>query len=478
MAYKINNKDVNIWSNEYEGEPFHALFCDSPYHLTTITKRFGKEKSVPAKFGKDGAFGRVAKGFMGQEWDGGDVAFRPETWEGLGKHLYPGAFGMTFGGSRTAHRMACAIEDAGFIIHPMIGYVYGSGFPKATSVSRAVDSMELYGKTDTRSKRKADYENNTGEEIEVVQGNAGFANDVQLRKRKSGVTPATEMGKAWEGHRYGLQALKPAMEPIIVFQKPFEGRPIENILENGAGALNIDGGRIPLEQGETYNINRFDDGMKPFGNGAGHAYTPTRRMCGNTETDGGVSSYKTGKRKFTETQEGRWPANFIIDDTVSPILDAKTGVLKSGKMSPEVSKRSTAGSPNGIYGKFDINSPLTETYGDSGGASRFFFNVGTALDDADPFVYEKKASQKERKAGMGEDVNTHPTLKSISLTTYLSKLLLPPVEYADRRLLVPFSGVASEMIGGLLAGWEYVEGIELTPEYVPIAYKRLEYWVK
>ena len=119
MAYKINNKDVNIWSNEYEGEPFHALFCDSPYHLTTITKRFGKEKSVPAKFGKDGAFGRVAKGFMGQEWDGGDAAFRPETWEGLGKHLYPGAFGMTFGGSRTAHRMACAIEDAGFIIHPL-----------------------------------------------------------------------------------------------------------------------------------------------------------------------------------------------------------------------------------------------------------------------------------------------------------------------------------------------------------------------
>ena len=85
---------------------------------------------------------------------------------------------------------------------------------------------------------------------------------------------------------------------------------------------------------------------------------------------------------------------------------------------------------------------------------------------------------RNEKASVGEDVNTHPTLKSISLTTYLSKLLLPPVEYADRRLLVPFSGVASEMIGGLLAGWEYVEGIELTPEYIPIAYKRLEYWVK
>lgn len=401
MPYKINNQDVNVWSKEYEGEPFHALLCDAPYHLTSITKRFGKEGSAPAKFGKDGAFGRVAKGFMGQEWDGGDVAFRPETWEGLGKHLYPGAFGMTFGGSRTAHRIACAIEDAGFIIHPQIGWVYGSGFPKATH----------------------------------VKGHEEF-----------------------DGHRYGLQALKPAMEPIIVFQKPYDpevGNSVTNITKTGAGALNIDAGRIAVPE--------------PIKTGSGKGQRGQVLDQSKTERNG---------EDWEGSSLGRWPANFVIDDTVSNVLDAQSGHLTSGKMSPVISKRSTAGSPNGIYGKFDINSPLTETYGDSGGASRFFFNVETALDDADPFIYEKKASQKERKAGMGEDVNTHPTLKSISLTTYLSKLLLPPVEYADRRLLVPFSGVASEMIGGLLAGWEYVEGIELTPEYVPIAHKRLGHWVK
>lgn len=426
MTYKINNQDVNIWSKEYEGEPFHALLCDAPYHLTTITKRFGKDGSAPAKFGTDGAFGRVAKGFMGQEWDGGDVAFRPETWHGLGKHLYPGAFGMTFGGSRTAHRIACAIEDAGFIIHPMIGWVYGSGFPKATHVKGHVE---------------------------------------------------------FEGHRYGLQALKPAMEPIIVFQKPYDpevGNSVANITKTGAGALNIDAGRIPLQNGETYNINRFDDGMKPFGDGAGHSYTTLKTGSGKGQKGSVLDQSKTERNgeDWEGSSLGRWPANFVIDNTVSSVLDAQSGHLTRGKMSPEISKRSTSGSPNGIYGKFDINAPLTETYGDSGGASRFFFNVETTLEDTDPFIYEKKASQKERKAGMGEDVNTHPTLKSISLTTYLSKLLLPPAEYADRRLLVPFSGVASEMIGGLLAGWEYVEGIELTPEYVPIAHKRLKHWIK
>ncbi len=147
-------------------------------------------------------------------------------------------------------------------------------------------------------------------------------------------------------------------------------------------------------------------------------------------------------------------------------------------MSPTVSKRSTNGSPNGIYGKFDVDAPLQETYGDSGGASRFFFNVQTNFDEADPFVYEKKVSQKERNAGMGEEKNIHPTLKSTSLTKYLATLLLPPIEYAPRRLLVPFSGVSSEMIGGLLAGWEYVEGIEMGKEYCEIGEKRITHWVK
>lgn len=431
--HKINQMDINQWSNEYEGEPFHALLCDAPYHLTTITKRFGGEGSAPAKFGNDGAFQRLGKGFMGQEWDGGDVAFRPETWYGMLKHLHAGGFGMAFGGSRTAHRMACAIEDAGFIIHPSIYWVYGSGFPKATSISRAMDSNSLYGKTDTMSKRKADYVNTSGEEIEVVQGNAGFAKDVKKRKRKSGVIAQTELGKAWAGHRYGLQALKPAAEPIIVFQKPYPKKikPVESMAQTGAGAINIDGSRLPLKNGEGYTINRYDDGMKPFGEGAGHKYTGLHTGSGKGKT-GEVYGWAETERDGEEwrgSPNGRWPANLVISDTVSDKFD-----------SPE-----------------------------------FFYNVDTTLENADPFIYNKKVAKKERNAGVGN--NDHPTLKAISLTQHLATLLLPPDLYAPRRILVPFSGSGSEMIGALLAGWEYVEGVEMTPHYVDIAEKRISHWV-
>ena len=124
-------------------EKFHALFCDPPYHLTSITKRFGKEGSVPAQYGKDGAFSRASKGFMGKQWDGGDIAFDPRTWHHLGHFLYPGAFGMCFASARGWHRLACAIEDAGFIIHPSIFlWVYGSGFPKATRIDTQIQKAE------------------------------------------------------------------------------------------------------------------------------------------------------------------------------------------------------------------------------------------------------------------------------------------------------------------------------------------------
>ncbi len=113
-----------------EGIICDAVVCDPPYHLTDMTARFGKDGSRPPKFGKDGAMDRLAKGFMGQMWDGGDVAFRPETWATVATILRPGGFLLAFSGTRTYHRMVCAIEDAGFIIQNQIAWLYGSGFPK------------------------------------------------------------------------------------------------------------------------------------------------------------------------------------------------------------------------------------------------------------------------------------------------------------------------------------------------------------
>lgn len=446
MRYKIYNQDVLEWAKQYGKGKFHAMLCDPPYHLTTITKRFGKNGSAPAQYGTDGAFARASAGFMGQTWDGGDVAFRPETWAALGEHLYPGAFGMAFSASRNWHRLAVAIEDAGFIIHPTIfGWLQGQGFPKATRVK----------------------------------------------------------DERFEGHRYGLQALKPSVEPIIVFQKPYEGRPLDNITKTGAGALNIDAGRIST-QGEVVSTPQSDP----------------KKRAGVVGTDLGISNaqidkFQDAQRASAErtNQLGRWPANFLLDDVTAPMLNAQTGTLTSGI--PSGKKHAE----NNIYGQYKNDDVDVTGYGDAGGASRFFYNVTNQIDDADPIYYCSKVSSKERNAGLddlpeiemsymnthngnpkeGETWhpiddrtgkerdrfkskarNPHPTVKPIDLSTYLAKLLLPPDEYAPRRILVPFSGVGSEIIGCAKAGWEQIVGIEFDTEngYVEIAKKRIEHWCK
>lgn len=428
--WKIYNEDAVEWARNYQKAKFHAMFCDAPYHLQTIVKRFGKKGSAPAKYGQDGVFQRSSKGFMGTQWDGGDLAFRPETWEAFGEVLHPGAFGMAFSASRNWHRMAVAIEDAGFILHPTIFlWNYGQGFPKATRVHK--------------------------------EGEGNF-----------------------DGHRYGLQALKPATEPILVFQKPFEGKPRDSITQTGAGALNIDGGRIPLANDDEYTINTFDDGAKPWGNGAGNKYTS--RKIKEDKRLGGNGKWKTDKAAknvyeggyegidISSSPLGRWPANLILTEESAQRMDEQSE------------------------------------------ASRFFYVVQEQLDEADPAYYCAKASPKERNAGLddlpltsrrpsgdnwGEQTmwngengdeewrkknpnnpvrNPHPTLKPINLAKYLATLLLPPIEYAPRRIFIPFSGSGSEMIGAGLAGWEHIVGVEFDTEnnYVEIAEKRLDYWLQ
>lgn len=471
--YAIVNKDIIKWAKEYDGPPFHCLLTDAPYHLTTITKRFGKEGSVPAKHGKDGAFTRLGKGFMGQEWDGNMISFDPAMWHALGEHMHPGAFGMSFGGSRTAHRIAVAIEDAGFIIHPMIYWVYGSGFPKATRIDVQIDKangIEIkHGKA-------------------AVVAGAGDRKDLQEYKPLDGTRlhePQTDLARAFAGHRYGMQALKPAAEPIIVFQKPYEGKPIDNIVHTGAGALNIESARIGTETIAAHGGGVNVDGRK-YGNGKG------------------IPAIEAGANEH----QGRWPANFVIDDSVSSHLDAQSGVQKGGF----VRNRTAGARPFNNNGK--VTGYTTDEVIDEldGGASRYFYNVQTQLDENDPFLYVKKASTRERNAGLDNEPeirfaqsnqgkaevkrgnmhqgnsfgvnkvkivkNDHPTVKPIDLARYLAAMLLPPDVYDNRRILVPFSGVASEMIGCLLAGWDYVEGVEIGKHYCELAEKRIRHWIK
>jgi len=166
-----------------------SIVTDPPYHLTSITKRFGKEGSAPAQFGTDGAFARASKGFMGKEWDGGDIAFRTDVWSECYRVLKPGGHLLSFGGSRTYHRMAVAIEDAGFEVRDQIMWIYGSGFPKSHNIGKKLEDWKGWG-----------------------------------------------------------TALKPAHEPICMARKPLSEKSIaENVLKHGTGGINIDDCRIGSE---------------------------------------------------------------------------------------------------------------------------------------------------------------------------------------------------------------------------------------
>src|SRR5690349_19514180 len=291
--------DVLDWADSYDGPPFHALISDMPYHLTEIVKRFGSPTAAPAQAVLGGPYARASRGFMGQTWDGGDLAFRSETWAKLGRHLYPGSFGVAFAGSRGWHRMAVAIEDAGLIVHPTIfGWCYGSGFPKSTRpdthmtaqafrawlAERPADRDRL--RDMTRAGRRDPAVKAEAEALKIrllqeagliqVRGERAHApkfaaaehgyrekdNGYNSRERETflELAPQDPLAAAWAGHRYGLQAMKPAVEPIVLFQRPHEGPPIRAMAETGAGGLWIDGARIGTA--DDMNPRDFDDSRR------------------------------------------------------------------------------------------------------------------------------------------------------------------------------------------------------------------------
>ena len=190
-----------------DGVQVDSIVTDPPYHLQSIVERFGKEGSAPAQHGTDGAFARASKGFMGQEWDGGDIAFRKETWELAMKLLKPGGHLLAFSASRNYHRMAVAIEDAGFEIRDQLMWLYGSGFPKSHDVSKSIDKFERgyrKGKSDPQSPLHKKYKH------KKVGGNT--KNDLggymkSLGNSDQNYIPKTPDTIKWEG--WGT-ALKPA----------------------------------------------------------------------------------------------------------------------------------------------------------------------------------------------------------------------------------------------------------------------------
>jgi site-specific DNA-methyltransferase (adenine-specific) len=344
--------------------------------------------------------------------------------------------------------MAVRIEDAGFEIRDMIAWVYGSGFPKSLDVSKAIDKA-------------------AGVEREVVGFNENWRtskSEIACPQQENQATitaPATPEAKQWEG--WGT-ALKPALEPITVARKPLIGTVAENVLQHGTGAINVDGGRVGTEGGTKRG---------------GQAEYP---LNDNGTEDRSVCWARTG-HAIESVPSGRWPANFIHDGSEEVVgLFPDT---KSGKMGPW-NNRTTNGSPNGIYGKFDEEHPLSETYGDSGSAARFFYCAKASKADRDAGCeklqersagecvdrVEGSAGMESPRAGAGRTSgsrNHHPTVKPTDLMRYLCRLVTPP----NGIVLDPFMGSGSTGKAAMLEGFAFV-GIEREAEYVEIAKARIE----
>jgi site-specific DNA-methyltransferase (adenine-specific) len=349
--------------------------------------------------------------FMGKRWDcsvpGVDV------WVEALRVLKPGGHLLAFAGTRTQHRMCCAIEDAGFEIRDMLAWVYGSGFPKSLDVSKAIDKAAGVERETVANPLAAQQT----ESPDKTRHQYRYKDCTHIQP-----TPATPEAARWQG--WGT-ALKPALEPITMARKPFLGTVAANVLEHGTGAINVDGCRV----GDTVETRPST-----------RSYAP-----GQIQPGGRGQTQQTG-----EIPSGRWPANLIHDG--SDEVRAGFPDTTSGTLSPHHTHQ---GSENAcMSGPNYTRHPRREFRGDSGSASRFF--------------YCAKASQAERDAGC-EDRNGHPTVKPVALMAYLVRLITPP----GGTVLDPFAGSGTTGIACKQEGFGFI-GCELDAEYVEIARKRID----
>ena len=399
-------------------------------------------------------------GFMGKSWDSTGIANNKDMWKEVLRVLKPGGHLLSFGGTRTYHRMACAIEDAGFEIRDQIQWIYGSGFPKSHNIGKAVDKLEGNEREVTGTNRAG--KNALGQD----SGWNKHANKTEFDNTKG--------NSKWEG--WGT-ALKPANEPIVLARKPLSEKTIaKNVLRWGTGGINIDESKIKYvsdyEKKQQSDIARGQDNA----------------------THGKFFGGKGKSKASSHTPTGRFPANLIhdgSDEVVSRFPNTKSGSHKAGQ-------------PRNAISKTSYVMPNLTTYTDSGSegsASRFFYSAKASKSERNaglegfeekgrfqqgnysqsPFckVCEKSFNGTNDHLKCGEDTmyykskvkntvvkNNHPTVKPVKLMRYLVKLITPP----NGTVLDPFMG--SGTTGVACDGFKFI-GIEMDKEYCKIAKARI-----
>jgi len=411
MAWTIHHGDCREVMATLDADSVDAIVCDPPYGLS----------------------------FMGKGWDHGVPGV--EFWAEAMRVAKPGAHLLAFGGTRTYHRLACAIEDAGWEIRDCVMWVYGSGFPKSHDVSKAIDKAagaerEVVGPSRANVRSDLKY---GGNDPSHNHGRLGAVTHPPI------TAPATDAARQWSG--WGT-ALKPAHEPIIVARKPLVGTVAENVLTHGTGGINVDGCRVGAE---AVKVNAYD-GRGPFGES------------------------QVGCHYGSKIVLGRWPANLIHDgseEVVGLFPQVKTGNVKPYKATTQSE-----------YRQLHCDTVTGSHVGDSGSAARFFYCAKASKADRDEGCEGLAIRQTVGGGGMndpnGDDVcgkygsvksparNHHPTVKPTALMRYLCRLVTPP----GGVVLDPFTGSGSTGKAAVLEGFRFI-GIEREAEYVEIAKARI-----
>ena len=400
--------------------------------------------------------------FMNKGWDNSGIAFQKETWKKCYDVLKSGGHMLVFGGSRTFHRIACAIEDAGFEIRDTIMWIYGSGFPKSMNIGLAIDKRngvesKVIG---VKEHCKKDFK----------EGNL-YAQDEANKNNTKCFGYGTEIIKQaqneWAG--WGTQ-LKPSYEPIIVCRKLCEESIVDNVMKYGVGGINIDECRVSISNDDIDMIN------------AKSSKNPTDNYNKNESKKYGDYALNIAT---SANEQGRFPANTILTYDDSDYDEVCGGFPKT---KGSANKRIRA--ENNIYGKTLGETLQNDVWGDSGSASRYFYCAKASKRDRDEGLenFELKigggmsgTADQSLLTGSGNIRNNlrhniHPTVKPTSLMQYLVRLVTPK----GGTVLDPFNGSGSTGKACMYenadrnANYKYV-GIELTEEYLPIAKARIEF---
>lgn len=410
--------------------------------------------------------GNNAKGgFMGKDWD--SVIPGVPYWTAALRVAKPGATLLAFGGTRTHHRLWCAIEDAGWEIRDCLMWLYGSGFPKAADISKMIDKaagaereiLDIKTRPDgTQRPNMSQWK--YGNANAYGDGKGLYLDGNALEKANLLSVPATDAAKLWDGWK---SALKPAWEPICLAMKPLDSTYAQNALKHGVAGLNIDGALIsvtPEDARHTARPNIYGKEYKPY-----------------SEYDGATKLLRGAKNIFdNDISKGRYPSNLLLDEESARMLDEQSGISVSRKA------RKGGTSPNPMsWGESRNDGNEISGHTDSGGASRFFYTAKASRAERN---FGCDGLSKQFLATMGKGIgkrehdpnetrayvqNNHPTVKPLALIKYLCTLTATPT---GGIVLDPFAGSGTTLLAAKETGRRFV-GIDISEEYCEIAKCRL-----